>query len=88
MLLFLTDYLQQFESGFNVFQYITFRAILGALTALGVSFLVGPVMIRRLSAYNLGQPAGSRTPESHLLKAGTPTMNLRHSSREGRSGTS
>jgi len=74
MLLFLTDYLQQFESGFNVFQYITFRAILGALTALGVSFLVGPVMIRRLSAYNLGQPAGSRTPESHLLKAGTPTM--------------
>lgn len=74
MLLFLTEYLQQFESGFNLFQYITFRAILGALTALAVSFLVGPVMIRRLSAYNIGQPAGSRTPESHLLKAGTPTM--------------
>jgi len=74
MLLFLTDYLQQFESGFNVFQYITFRAILGALTALGVSFLVGPVMIRHLSKYNIGQPAGTRTPETHLLKAGTPTM--------------
>ena len=57
MLLFLAEYLQQFESGFNLFQYITFRAILGALTALAVSFLVGPVMIRRLSAYNIGQPA-------------------------------
>ena len=74
MLLFFAEYLQQFASGFNLFQYITFRAILGALTALAVCFLVGPVMIRRLSAYNIGQPAGTRTPEAHLLKAGTPTM--------------
>ena len=74
MLLYLTNYLAQFESGFNVFNYLTMRAILGALTALVLSFIIGPRMIRRLSVNQLGQPVREEGPETHLLKAGTPTM--------------
>jgi len=74
MLLYLTDYLSQFYSGFNVFQYLTLRAILGVLTALIISFVVGPEMIRRLGRYQIGQSVRSDGPESHLVKAGTPTM--------------
>ncbi len=74
MLLYLTEYLAQFESGFNVFSYLTMRAILGALTALIISFIVGPKMIKSLSMNQLGQPVRSDGPETHLLKAGTPTM--------------
>jgi len=50
MLLYLTQYLANFESGFNVFNYLTMRAILGALTALLLSFIIGPRMIDRLSS--------------------------------------
>ena len=74
MLLYLTDYLAQFYSGFNVFQYLTLRSILGALTALVISFVVGPGLIRRLSAYQIGQPIRADGPQTHLVKAGTPTM--------------
>ena len=74
MLYALAQYLQQFYSGFNVFNYLTFRAILGVLTALAISFIVGPAMIRRLSVYNIGQTVRDDGPESHLAKAGTPTM--------------
>ena len=74
MLLYLTKYLAQFESGFNVFNYLTMRAILGALTALVLSFIIGPRMIKRLSVNQLGQPVREDGPETHLLKAGTPTM--------------
>ena len=74
MLLYLTKYLAQFESGFNVFSYLTMRAILGALTALVISFIVGPRMIKSLSVNQLGQPIRDDGPETHLLKAGTPTM--------------
>lgn len=74
MLLYLTEYLSQFESGFHVFNYLTMRAILGALTALVISFIVGPKMIRSLSVNQLGQPVRDDGPETHLLKAGTPTM--------------
>lgn len=74
MLLYLADYLSQFHSGFGVFQYLTLRAILGALTALLISFVVGPAMIRRLSHYQIGQTVRDDGPESHLQKAGTPTM--------------
>jgi len=74
MLLYLTQYLAQFESGFNVFNYLTMRAILGALTALVICFIIGPRMIRRLSVNQLGQPVRDDGPETHLLKAGTPTM--------------
>ena len=74
MLLYLTQYLAQFESGFNVFNYLTMRAILGALTALLLSFIVGPRMIKRLSVNQIGQPVREDGPDTHLLKAGTPTM--------------
>src|SRR3989338_4703816 len=74
MLLFLADYLSQFHRGFHVVQYLTLRAIFGALTALAISFLVGPTLIRRLSFYQIGQPVRNNGPETHLAKAGTPTM--------------
>jgi phospho-N-acetylmuramoyl-pentapeptide-transferase len=74
MLLYLTEYLVQFESGFRVFDYLTLRAILGALTALIISFIIGPRMIKSLSVNQLGQPVREDGPETHLLKAGTPTM--------------
>ena len=57
MLLDLAIYLTQFHSGFGVFQYLTLRGILGALTALLISFVVGPAMIRKLSHYQIGQKA-------------------------------
>lgn len=74
MLFYLAQYLEQMHSGFNVFQYITLRAILGVLTALVICFMVGPVMIRKLTFYKLGQPIRELGPQSHFSKAGTPTM--------------
>ena len=74
MLLFLTEYLSQFNSGFQVFQYLTVRGILGILTALALSLLIGPYMIRRLNYHQIGQVIRYDGPESHLSKAGTPTM--------------
>lgn len=74
MLLYLTNYLAQFESGFNVFSYLTMRAILGALTALVLSFVIGPRMIAKLSSNQVGQPIRADGPVTHLPKAGTPTM--------------
>ena len=74
MLLYLADYLTRFATGFNVFSYLTFRAILSALTALAISFIVGPLMIRHLSTRQIGQHVRELGPETHLLKAGTPTM--------------
>ncbi len=74
MLLYFTNYLAQFESGFNVFNYLTMRAILGALTALVLSFVIGPKMIARLSINQVGQPVRESGPATHLPKAGTPTM--------------
>ena len=74
MLLQLTEYLGQFHRGFGVFQYLTLRAILGALTALTISLIVGPSMIRRLSKFQIGQTVRDDGPKSHFAKAGTPTM--------------
>jgi phospho-N-acetylmuramoyl-pentapeptide-transferase len=74
MLLYLTNYLAEFESGFNVFNYLTMRAILGALTALVISFVIGPRMIERLSVNQVGQPVREDGPDTHIIKAGTPTM--------------
>jgi len=74
MLLLITEFLQQFHSGFNVFQYLTLRAILGTITALVLSLIIGPAMIRRLSTYKIGQQVRDDGPQSHLSKAGTPTM--------------
>ncbi|MCK5120393.1 MAG: phospho-N-acetylmuramoyl-pentapeptide-transferase, partial [Methylococcales bacterium] len=74
MLLYLADYLMNYDSGFRVFQYLTLRAILGALTALIISFIIGPVMIRKLTRKKIGQSIREEGPESHYEKAGTPTM--------------
>jgi phospho-N-acetylmuramoyl-pentapeptide-transferase len=74
MLLYLADYLTSVFSGFNVFTYITMRAIMGALTALLISFLLGPLVIRRLMDRQVGQTIRLDGPESHFPKAGTPTM--------------
>ena len=74
MLIQLAEYLAQFDSSFGVFRYITLRVILGVLTALVISFVVGPAMIRRLSQFKIGQTVRDDGPESHLSKAGTPTM--------------
>ena len=74
MLYSLAQYLEQFYGGFNVFGYLTLRTILGVLTALVISLVVGPVMIRKLSVYKIGQTVRDDGPNSHLSKAGTPTM--------------
>lgn len=74
MLFSLFDALSEYYSGFRVFQYLTFRAILGVLTALVISFMVGPWMIHRLSRYKIGQQVRADGPQTHLTKAGTPTM--------------
>lgn len=74
MLFILAEYLQKFDSGFSVFQYLTLRAILGTITALMISLIVGPAMIRKLSRYNIGQSIRDDGPQSHLSKEGTPTM--------------
>lgn len=74
MLVALFDYLSQFYSGFDVFQYLTLRAILGLLTALGISLVLGPIMIKRLTQMKVGQLVRDDGPETHLIKAGTPTM--------------
>src|ERR1044072_3961676 len=74
MLLYLTKQLALLEGAFRVFQYLTLRAILAALTALLISFLIGPWMIQKLSMNQIGQRGRDDGPKSHLPKAGTPTM--------------
>ena len=74
MLLTITRWLEAYFDIFRVFNYLTFRGILGVLTALLISFLVGPAMIRRLSRYKIGQSIREDGPQSHFSKAGTPTM--------------
>ncbi|MFZ5555893.1 MAG: phospho-N-acetylmuramoyl-pentapeptide-transferase [Pseudomonadota bacterium] len=74
MLLELALWLSQEVRAFNVFGYITLRTVLAALTALAISFFVGPAMIRKLTAYKIGQAVRDDGPQTHLTKAGTPTM--------------
>src|SRR6202453_2432354 len=74
MLLALTEYLARFYSGFHVFQYLTLRAILAAVTALAMALFIGPTMIALLTRYQIGQRVRSDGPQSHLQKSGTPTM--------------
>ena len=59
---------------FNVFQYITFRTAMATVTALLVSLLLGPGLIRRLQLFQIGQEIRPEGPSSHQTKAGTPTM--------------
>ena len=74
MLYYLFESLARDFSFFNVFRYLTLRGILGVLTALLISFWIGPAMIRRLGVHQLGQTVRKDGPQSHLAKAGTPTM--------------
>ncbi|MGC2164945.1 MAG: phospho-N-acetylmuramoyl-pentapeptide-transferase [Gallionella sp.] len=74
MLLALAQWLSQDVRFFSVFGYITLRTVLAAMTALGISFMVGPKMIRKLTDYKIGQSVRSDGPQTHLIKAGTPTM--------------
>jgi len=74
MLYWLAHRLVAWHSGFNVFSYLTFRAILAMGSSLVVSLLIGPTMIQRLSRYQIGQVVRADGPQSHLPKAGTPTM--------------
>jgi len=74
MLLELADLLKGYVSGFHLFQYLTFRTIMSTLTSLAVSLLAGPAIIRKLAEVKAGQVIRSDGPQSHLSKAGTPTM--------------
>jgi phospho-N-acetylmuramoyl-pentapeptide-transferase len=74
MLLWLTEFLQRYHEGFRVFQYLTFRSILGALTALCIALFLGPWMIRKLRQKQIAQVVRDDGPKSHFSKAGTPTM--------------
>jgi len=74
MLVWLAQFLQEYIKGFAVVQYLTLRAILGVLTALSISMLLGPWMIRRLNRLQIGQAVRDDGPQSHLSKSGTPTM--------------
>ena len=74
MLVWLAEYLQQYVSGFAVVQYLTLRGILGILTALGISLLLGPWFIRKLNQLQIGQSIRDDGPQTHLSKSGTPTM--------------
>jgi len=74
MLYHLFEALTENYSFFNVFRYLTLRAILGVLTALAISFIIGPAIIRKLTEIRFGQTVRDDGPQSHLVKAGTPTM--------------
>ena len=74
MLIWLTDYLTQFESGFGVFRYLTLRTILSVLTSLIISFILGPYLISHLTNKKIAQSIRDDGPEAHLSKIGTPTM--------------
>lgn len=74
MLLALSQWIAEDIRAFNVFSYITLRTMLAALTALVISFLIGPYMIRTLTLHKIGQSVRNDGPESHLAKSGTPTM--------------
>ncbi|MDA9987526.1 phospho-N-acetylmuramoyl-pentapeptide-transferase [Luminiphilus sp.] len=74
MLMWLSEQLLFLDPGFGVFQYLTLRAILAACSAMLISMLVGPFVIARLNDLQIGQTIRSEGPESHLVKAGTPTM--------------
>ena len=74
MLVWIADYLSQFYGSFAVFQYLTLRGILAVITSLVISWVFGPAVIRRLNELQMGQIIRSDGPQTHLSKAGTPTM--------------
>jgi phospho-N-acetylmuramoyl-pentapeptide-transferase len=74
MLLALTEFLSKYYTGFRVFQYLTLRGILAAMTALLLALFIGPWMIAALNRYQIGQNVRNDGPQTHLQKSGTPTM--------------
>jgi phospho-N-acetylmuramoyl-pentapeptide-transferase len=77
MLIWLAQWLQGLSpelSFFRVFQYLTFRAVMAAMTALLIGLIAGPWVIRRLTALKIGQPVRDYAMQTHLVKSGTPTM--------------
>ena len=74
MLLELAQWLAKDIRAFNVFSYITLRAVMATLTALAIALIAGPMVIRKLTAYKIGQSVRDDGPQTHLIKAGTPTM--------------
>ncbi|MCP9757917.1 phospho-N-acetylmuramoyl-pentapeptide-transferase [Aquitalea sp. S1-19] len=74
MLLWLAEWFGEYVRAFNVFNYVTLRAVMAALTSLGISLLLGPWVIRKLTALKVGQAVRSDGPQTHLIKTGTPTM--------------
>jgi phospho-N-acetylmuramoyl-pentapeptide-transferase len=74
MLLYLFEKLAENYSAFNVFQYLTLRGVLSVVTALFISLMLGPAMIRKLGTHQLGQVVREDGPPTHFDKVGTPTM--------------
>lgn len=74
MLIWLAGWLEQLDPGFNVFSYLTVRAIMSILTGLAVTLFFGSRMIRWLQTMQIGQTVRDDGPQSHLSKSGTPTM--------------
>ena len=74
MLLWLTQYLQEFHTVFNVFEYITFRTLISAVTALAIALVLGPIIIRKFSKNDISETIRDDGPTSHQSKSGTPTM--------------
>ncbi len=73
----LSEFLLQFKtqfSFFNLFEYLTFKTAISAITALVVSFIIGPLTIKTLKKYQIGEEIRHNGPKSHLTKRGTPTM--------------
>ncbi|MDN0075031.1 phospho-N-acetylmuramoyl-pentapeptide-transferase [Crenobacter sp. SG2303] len=74
MLVWLADWLGEYVRAFKVFNYITLRAVLACLTSLGIALVLGPWVIRKLTELKVGQAVRNDGPQTHLVKAGTPTM--------------
>ena len=74
MLVWLSEYLAQFYTPFSIFQYLTLRGIFSVITALIISWILGPIIINKLNHLQMGQAIREDGPQSHLSKAGTPTM--------------
>ena len=74
MLVWLSEYLAQFYGPFSVFQYLTLRGIFSVITALIISWILGPIIINKLNHLQMGQAIREDGPQTQLSKAGTPTM--------------
>jgi phospho-N-acetylmuramoyl-pentapeptide-transferase len=74
MLFYIANLLESYHRGFHVFHYITLRCVLVALTSLLMALLIGPIVIRKLIYYQIGQTVRLDGPKSHIQKSGTPTM--------------